>query len=343
MDDIPITLLKDDKLPFLDSPISGTNIKIWGNPTTMDTRVICSQSVIVAIEEHARSDHREVGGWLLGKAYRNKGIIFIEISVYLPAQNTTGAQSSQVHFSFTADIKAEMWKIKDKEYDDLKVVGWFHSHPSYGIFLSPMDENVQKIDFASIWHTALVFDPIKHEGGFYVWQGGELVQTNGFYELLDINPSESLATWRNIRTDENSTNSQQFDLRTKGIGWFNSRSSFFKFIVLIILIVISLVLVFYFLFFGRSNRLLNPHDSELISQVNTLQAELDVEVKKKNAYQGQLYESNATMAALQTIVATYQPSSLLTPSIDPASLNIVTPTETPLPTDAAPTALTIIP
>ncbi len=343
MDEIPITLIKDDKLPYQDSPINSVNVKVWGDPATMDTRVICAQSVIGAIEEHARSDQREVGGWLLGQAYRDKGIIFIDISNYLPAKSASGSQSSQIHFSFTADIKAEMWKIKDQKYDDLKIVGWFHSHPSYGIFLSPMDENVQKSDFARIWHTALVFDPIRHEGGFYVWQKGEIVQTKGFYELLDITPSESLVAWRNVQDDGNSTNSQQFGEGTKKNGRSNSNNSFFKIAVLVLLIIVSIILAILILYLGQSNSLLKSHNFELISQMNTLQAEIGITAKEKNSYNAQLYEANATIAAFQTLVATYQPSSSPTPSPDSSTLSISTPIDTQLPTDSSPEAMTITP
>ncbi len=47
------------------------------------------------------------------------------------------------------------------------VVGWAHSHPSYGCFLSPTDVRTQKAYFNRPFSVALVIDPLRGEKQFF--------------------------------------------------------------------------------------------------------------------------------------------------------------------------------
>ena len=51
--------------------------------------------------------------------------------------------------------------------DNLRVVGWWHSHPGIGCFLSGTDISTQKYFFPEAYQVALVVDPIKDEFKFY--------------------------------------------------------------------------------------------------------------------------------------------------------------------------------
>jgi hypothetical protein len=47
----------------------------------------------------------------------------------------------------------------DKHYPDLRIVGWYHTHPGHGIFLSDMDIFLHESFFGLPWQMALVYDP----------------------------------------------------------------------------------------------------------------------------------------------------------------------------------------
>ena len=49
------------------------------------------------------------------------------------------------------------------------MVGWYHTHPGFGIFLSGMDQFIHQNFFTQKWHIALVLDPIAKSGGFFCW------------------------------------------------------------------------------------------------------------------------------------------------------------------------------
>ncbi|MBN9614864.1 MAG: hypothetical protein BGO25_06860 [Acidobacteriales bacterium 59-55] len=43
------------------------------------------------------------------------------------------------------------------------IIGWYHSHPNHGVFLSAVDRKTQSLWFAQEWKTAIVIDPIRGE------------------------------------------------------------------------------------------------------------------------------------------------------------------------------------
>ena len=57
----------------------------------------------------------------------------------------------------------DFYEVKTSLYKDLDVLGWVHSHPNIGVFLSKQDETVNMF-FNNI---AVVYDPIIKEIGFY--------------------------------------------------------------------------------------------------------------------------------------------------------------------------------
>jgi len=49
------------------------------------------------------------------------------------------------------------------------MVGWYHTHPGFGIFLSGMDLFIHQNFFTQIWHVAYVLDPRARNSGFFCW------------------------------------------------------------------------------------------------------------------------------------------------------------------------------
>jgi proteasome lid subunit RPN8/RPN11 len=58
---------------------------------------------------------------------------------------------------------------------DHQIVGWHHTHPGFGIFLSRHDEFFHRNFFSQPWQVALVVDPQRGELGFFQWLDGEIV------------------------------------------------------------------------------------------------------------------------------------------------------------------------
>ena len=82
---------------------------------------------------------------------------------------------TDTQLDFTSDTWANANRIVEREFPDDIIVGWHHTHPNFGIFLSAYDLFIHKHFFGSPWNVALVVDPVKEEFGFYQWRGDEIV------------------------------------------------------------------------------------------------------------------------------------------------------------------------
>jgi len=127
-----------------------------------------SADVAREIRQHARSQSKtEVCGVLLGS--ETEGMTSIEASV-------AGENAAQggAHVTFTQDTWEHIYKIKDRDFPDARIVGWYHSHPGFGVFLSDHDTFIHKNFFSSPQQVAWVYDPHSDEEGCFGWDGERL-------------------------------------------------------------------------------------------------------------------------------------------------------------------------
>jgi hypothetical protein len=74
----------------------------------------------------------------------------------------------------------------DENYAGKMIVGWYHSHPSYGIFLSGDDTFIQQNFFNQPWQIAIVIDPVRKEIGTFGWVGGKITRCDeATYQSLE--------------------------------------------------------------------------------------------------------------------------------------------------------------
>jgi hypothetical protein len=70
----------------------------------------------------------------------------------------------------------------DTRYPNDRIVGWYHSHPGFGIFLSEMDQFIHDNFFNEAWQIAYVDDPIDGDRGVFVWEKGAAVRRDYLLE-----------------------------------------------------------------------------------------------------------------------------------------------------------------
>ena len=125
-------------------------------------RYTLSAEVMQGIEEHAYSNlTAEVGGMLMGSVRNGTTTIVGAI----PALS---ASAEQVTLTFTHEVWEEILQLAAKEFPNDSIVGWYHTHPTFGIFLSDYDLFIQENFFNAEGHLALVLDPVQ---GAYGWFG----------------------------------------------------------------------------------------------------------------------------------------------------------------------------
>lgn len=114
----------------------------------------------------------ESGGILIGHHFKTfEGEIqFVVVSGAI-AQHSENR--SRVHFTVGPKEDQAARKVLEEKYDGLTVVGWYHSHPNHGIFLSGQDMDIVRGWYNLPWHIALVIDPIRRIEGIFVGPKGK--------------------------------------------------------------------------------------------------------------------------------------------------------------------------
>ena len=64
------------------------------------------------------------------------------------------------------------------------LLGWQHTHPGLGVFLSEQDLFIHRNFFAEAWQIALVVDPRRQDFAFFHWRQGQ-VRDCGFVCVAD--------------------------------------------------------------------------------------------------------------------------------------------------------------
>jgi proteasome lid subunit RPN8/RPN11 len=121
------------------------------------------------IRNHVDGRRIEVGGLLLGEsiewpAHRSEYPFATEVSLAVPAR-----QLSNSPVSLTMDTS--VWNEARTLAPNLKVVGWFHSHPDLGAFFSGTDRNTQRHFFRLPHQIGLVIDSFREETACFAGAG----------------------------------------------------------------------------------------------------------------------------------------------------------------------------
>ena len=163
------------------------NFLAFGEIEPVDVKVYIKQDVYRALEKYALVDvEHERGTILLGDYCEDLGKIHVIISNYIEARYTDASAST---LTFTHETWDYVYKEQGAKYPDKKIVGWQHTHPSYGIFLSNYDLFIQENFFNLPFQVAYVIDPIQKIRGFFQWKNGKIEKLKGYYIYDDIGKS----------------------------------------------------------------------------------------------------------------------------------------------------------
>jgi len=136
--------------------------------------ILLSRPVLREVMAHAAADTTvERAGVLLGQVSAAGDATFVWVDAWIPARRTV---ASRVSVTFTADTWELIAGQHERDYPDRVIVGWYHSHPGFGIFLSGHDRFIHRHFFAEPWHVALVVDPLQRTHGCFGRAGNDRVQ-----------------------------------------------------------------------------------------------------------------------------------------------------------------------
>jgi proteasome lid subunit RPN8/RPN11 len=158
------------------SLLAGGNIEQWREAPF---QVYIVQSVYAKIWKHVNEVPTvESGGVLVGHAFKtfDGQITFVVVTAAIPQRSEN---RSVGHFTVDpVEIRAARVEMEHK-YPGLLLVGWYHSHPGHGVFLSGQDMTIVRSIYDASWHIAMVIDPQQRTEGVFVGPAGKQLGGQG--------------------------------------------------------------------------------------------------------------------------------------------------------------------
>lgn len=144
-----------------------------------DFRVVITAAVHDGIWKHASENTSvEICGVLVGLWQTDDDGPYASITQYIRCD---GATQKFAEVTFTHDSWAQINKEMDSKYQDLRIIGWYHSHPNFGIFLSDRDGFIQQNFFSGAGQVAMVVDPVRKLEGIFAWRDGKTLPLAHFW------------------------------------------------------------------------------------------------------------------------------------------------------------------
>ena len=169
-------------------------------------KVKISTLATMKILDHAiRGGQMEICGYMTG--FAKEGVFYVLDAVELPIIGTDSRVEVAGQMGDKAHIyTAQYLDLLEKVGRNQKLVGWYHSHPGFGCWLSGIDCNTQKMmQMLNKTFFALVVDPYKtlsnrkvEIGCFMLFQDDNKSSTkSNFYESIPLYKSEDFGIHAN--------------------------------------------------------------------------------------------------------------------------------------------------
>jgi len=167
--------------------------ELWSDSRV--SKILINDNCLEAIDDFVfkrMQEHRlpsgevpEVGGFLLGSYSENNGKYLVSLQKFIDIESEESGVY-QISFGAKAWSKLEN-EMADFENSTYGLVGWFHTHPGHGLFLSPPDLNIHKNFFRKPFQIAMEIDSVlstrnqKYDVAFFTQKkSGEI---NNFKDL----------------------------------------------------------------------------------------------------------------------------------------------------------------
>ncbi|TWT87156.1 Mov34/MPN/PAD-1 family protein [Pseudobythopirellula maris] len=161
MSGIDVRQLSDDDLPTRAFPA----------PRQEPFRLFLAPEAHRAVWEHAKRDTSvEICGVLVGRWGLDDDGPFAEVVDCIRCEN---AASRFAEVTFTHESWEQINNEMDNRFSEERIVGWYHSHPDFGIFLSDRDTFIHEHFFANPGQVAMVVDPVRGSEGVFAWSDGK--------------------------------------------------------------------------------------------------------------------------------------------------------------------------
>ena len=142
-------------------------------------RVFMSYACLKQMLAHTqRNLDGEIGGILLGQVFRSdKGVVTVLAEAVAAARTDAGMG----HVTFSHETWTDLYQYLESLAPDADIVGWYHTHPGFGIFFSSQDRFIQENFFGGPGQVGIVVDPVAKSALLFASYEGETVACSGFW------------------------------------------------------------------------------------------------------------------------------------------------------------------
>lgn len=124
-------------------------------------RISLSRGAYAELTAHAKESlDAEVCGVLVGEVCEDENGPFVEVRATIRGN---AAREARAHVTFTHETWNQIHATLDGSYPQFQIVGWYHTHPGFGVEFSAMDRFIQQNFFSGKAQVAFLTDPIGGE------------------------------------------------------------------------------------------------------------------------------------------------------------------------------------
>ena len=121
-------------------------------------RVTLSRSAYADLIAHVKEElDSEVCGVLVGEFCEDDRGLYVSVEAAVRGKSARGGGA---HVTYTQETWNEIYQVIDRDYPKRRIVGWYHSHPGFGVVLSENDLFIHRHFFAGRGQVAYVGDPL---------------------------------------------------------------------------------------------------------------------------------------------------------------------------------------
>ncbi len=152
-------------------------------------RLVFREDVMLHLDQfsqvHTRGEH---GGFLVGRKRELKTAEQFEVLVerFVPVTQKDDAARLVITQEHVETVERA---LREQEEE---IVGWAHTHPGFGVFLSNFDKEQHLRFFPEPWHIAYVMDNQAFQRAAYHAADGEWHRLEGYYVLKEMAHNETV-------------------------------------------------------------------------------------------------------------------------------------------------------
>ncbi len=166
-------------------------------------RLVFREDVMLHLDQFCHlHTHGENGGFLVGKKRDLKSAERYEILVerFIPVTQAERA----ARLVLTEAHMQTVQQALDQGGEGNRIVGWAHTHPGFGVFLSNFDKEQHLRFFPEPWQVAYVMDNQSNQRAAYHAAEGQWRKLEGYYVLKEMAHNEIVLPARKIEKRQKS-------------------------------------------------------------------------------------------------------------------------------------------